>query len=200
MSLWSRSSREALRERHRQQEGEQDLHAGQRDAHSFRSSISSGCAPRGSPPARAETIDRRARPRRRCRTSAGDLQLASDAGEDLRDAGLADAEHAAGLRPGELLDVDEREDLALTLGQLRDCGPHRRPAVGAQHRRSGFVLPGRRLMVSPTSTIPASSAARAGAFTSEVRASSPRGSCAACRGGAQLGGELLVARNYPWRA
>ena len=54
--------------------------------------------------------------------------------EDLRDAGLGDAEQPADLRAGDLVDVDRREHLQLTLGQALDRRAQRRGALAREQR------------------------------------------------------------------
>jgi hypothetical protein len=72
-------------------------------------------------------------------------KLLAGAREDLRDAGLADAEACADLGALQLLDVDEPENRLLALGKVADRLAHDGGALARERGALGLVLAHRRL-------------------------------------------------------
>src|SRR5437764_13109955 len=72
-------------------------------------------------------------------------KLLAGAREDLRDAGLADAEACADLGTLQLLDVHEAENRLLALGEVADRLAHDRRALRCERDALGLVLAHRRL-------------------------------------------------------
>ena len=147
-SFWtSVTSAEALRERDGEQEGEEHLHAGERDAQLVEELDQLAVDPLLIALSRL-----RHRPESSRYAAASGLvrlelvlQLAADAGEDLGDARLADAEHPADLGTGELLHVHQGEDVTLAVGEPGDRAAHGGVPVGAEQRRLRVELAVRRL-------------------------------------------------------